>query len=410
MLIALALFLFFTISSYAEDHSGPFILGNADVPWGMNISPDKESPLQLRLGTRLQTVTSHRLRKEETTGDTSEFQDFYIRRGRFQVEAKYKEGIKFYMDIRNDDANKEDKGEGDFNIGDAYIETKDVFGIGGLKFRAFRAKVNVSRTETISSSEILFLDRVHIADEAAQFVSHNRRASNAQLLGVFDKWYFQLVAGDGVQKDKFHDAKGNNLSSGGIDSQKFMLGGKLRFYPFNGWEDKKPTETYLGSGKHISIGGGVFYTGSIEYRNSSGTQVDEVSRTLTNIELSFHYRNLSLQSEYFYFNGVIEDFSTASKNAGTSDGYYVQSEYVFPSLNYLAPFLRYEKWDKFKKISDYDLVSQVAGINWYLKGNKLRLGLIYQYDKLDSNLRLANKRGKTFEDDRQIKLTTMWHY
>lgn len=399
-----------SVEVFAEENSRPFLLGEADSPWGLDVSPDKDGSLKLRLGARLHTVISQRSRKDSTTGDRSEFQDSYIRRGRFQFEAAFKEGLKFYMDVRNDNANKEDQGEGTFNIGDAYVEASDVFKTKGLKFRAFRAKVDVSRTETISSSEILFLDRTFIADEAAQFVSHNRRASNVQLLGAFDKWYFQAVAGDGVQKGSFNDAKGKNLSTGAIDSQKFMIGGKLKFYPFSGWEDRKPSETYFGEGQHFSVGSGVFHTGGIEYRNSSGTQVDRVSRTLTNVEMSFHIRNLSFQTEYFHFNGVIEDFSAASKNAATSDGFYAHGEYVFPSLSYVAPFVRYEKWDRFKKKSDYELESHVAGINWYLKGNKIRVGLAYQYDKLDSNLRSTNGRGQTFEDDRQIKLTSMWHF
>lgn len=404
----LFLVVFFSQTLYANSNS--FILGEDDQNWGLIISPSKDSQLQLKLGTRLQTVTSLRSRKDSTTDDLAEYNDFYIRRGRFQVEAKYNEGIKFYMDIRNDDANKEDKGEGDFNIGDAYIETQKVFGKEGLKFRAFRAKVDVSRSETISSSKLLFLDRAHVADEAAQFVSHNRRASNVQLLGSFDKWYFQFVLGDGVQKDKFQDAKGNKLSSGAIDGQKFMIGGKLRLYPFAGWEDKQPTETYFGRGKHFSFGVGSFHTDSIKYRNSNVTQIDSLSRTLTNVEMSFHYRNLSFQSEYFKFNGVLEDLTIAEKRLGSSDGFYVHSEYIFPEISYLAPFIRFEKWDKFNQEDNYNLISQVAGLNWYLKGNKIRLGLFYQYDKFDKNLRSANKLGETFEDDKQVKLTSMWHY
>ncbi len=396
--------------SYSNDAEPKFYYADGLKPWGVTVIGPEKSDLTLRLGTRLQTVTSFRQSKNSVTNDDESFSDSYIRRARLQVEAKYKEGIKFYMDIRNDNANLQDSGESDFNIGDAYIEKKDIFDIKNLRLRAFRAKVNVSRTQTVSSSNLIFLDRASIADQAAQFVSHNRRASNIQLLGAWDHIYFQAVVGDGVQKASFNDAKGNSLSSGAIDAQNFMIGGKVRVYPFKGWEDKDLVETYFGHGQHFSFAAGLFNTSSIEYRNSSKTQVDEVSRELINLELSFHYENFSIVSEFFRFNGVIEDFSANAKNVGSSDGYYIQSEYVFKNLSYLAPFVRYEKWDRFKQLSDYDFESYVAGLNWYTKGNKIRFGLVYQYDKSDSNLVSVDSRGRRLIDDQQFKLTSMWHY
>ena len=130
-----------------------FPLGDTDNSWGVNVTPNKDGELQLKLGTRLQTITSHSMRNDTVTGETETFQDFSLRRTRFQVQADYKEGIKFYMDVRNDKVNKGDSGEGDFNVGDAYIQVKNIFNTKGLHFKAFRAKVDVSRAETISSSK-----------------------------------------------------------------------------------------------------------------------------------------------------------------------------------------------------------------------------------------------------------------
>jgi len=79
-------------------------------------------------------------------------------------------------------------------------------------------------------------------------------------------------------------------------------------------------------------------------------------------------------------------------------------------MKYFAPFIRYEKWNKFKQEDNFNLISQVLGVNWYLKGNKIRVGLFFQHDKYDQNLRSTNKRGEAFEDNKQVKLTTMWHY
>lgn len=385
-----------------------FPLGDTDNSWGVNVTPNKDGELQLKLGTRLQTITSHSMRNDTVTGETETFQDFSLRRTRFQVQADYKEGIKFYMDVRNDKVNKGDSGEGDFNVGDAYIQVKNILNTKGLHFKAFRAKVDVSRAETISSSKLNYLTRAAIADEAANYVSHNRRANNFQLQGIFDKWYFQLVAGDGVEAGSFHDAKGEDLSSGDISSQNFMVGSKVRFYPITGYEDKSPTETYFGKGKHFSFGAGIFHTGGIKYQSASTNF--EVDRTLINGEFSFHYKGLSFLSEYFKFKNVVQDYSTSNRVLGDSDGYFAQVEYVMTEFHYLAPFFRYESWDRFNDAENFDQTSTVAGINWYLRANKIRVGLFYQIEKYDSNIRSTNARGQIFDNNKQINLTTMWHY
>lgn len=395
---------------FAQEEGAPsFFLGEGLSKWGVVVTGD-EDPFELRLGTRLQSVTSHRTREDQLTGEKVSFQDFYARRVRFQVEAKYKEDMTFYMDVRNDNANRNDSGEGNFNVGDAFVEVKRVFGMEALKFRAFRTKVDVSRTQTISSSNLMLLDRPYVADEAAQFVSHNRRAMNVQLLGNFnDRLNFQLVIGDGVAGEEFNDAKGESVGSGNIYKQNFMVGGKVKLSPLKGWEDLSPMETYFGMGKHFTIGYGVFHVADIQY-DSDTIQDAEVSRTLTNIEMSAHYYNISLQSEFFIFDGVVEDFSAATANLGKSEGYYVEGEYVVPSLSYIAPFVRYESWDRFKEKDDYTLESYVVGVNWYMKGNKVRTGLFYQRDDYDSNLRSQDARGRVFEDDEQVKFVTMFHY
>ncbi len=401
------LFVMGVAASTSDALAASFPLGQDDGSWGRELgNVDENLPLKIKLGARLQTITKHS-ESTEQGGDQQGFSDFYIRRARLQFQANYEDDVKFYMDVRNDDANKIDKGEGDFNIGDAYVQIKSVLGIEGIKLRAFRAKVDVSRSETVSSSKLLLLDRAHVADAAAQYVSHNRRASNVQLLGTFEYLSFQLVAGDGVHSAKFFDAKGNKLG-GSIDGQNFMVGGKVRLYPIKNWEDKRLRESYFAEGQHFSFGVGTFYLGGIEYQNSAATQIDQVDRSLTNFELSFHFRNFSLLSEYFYFEGVVEDFSASTKNEGSSEGYFVQGEYVLTDLYYLSPFLRYEKWDRFKELSEYGQNSFVGGVNWYLKGNKIRMGLFYQFDQIDRNLQSADNRGRVFENEKSLKLTSMW--
>jgi hypothetical protein len=183
-----------------------FYLGKENANWGVQVTSMENSKFSLKLGTRLQTITNFSSQQDSLSDNKKNYFDSSIRRSRLQVEAKYKEGIKLYMDIRNDNINEDDRGEGDFNLGDGYIEVKNIFSVDGLNLRAFRAKVHVSRSETVSSSKILIPNRAYIADEAAQFVSHNRRASNIQLLGNHDKFSYQIVLGDGVHKSKFNDS------------------------------------------------------------------------------------------------------------------------------------------------------------------------------------------------------------
>lgn len=409
-IILLYIFLNLTTTIAQEAESPEFYLGEGMSKWGVMVTPDEGAPFSLRLGTRLQTVTNFQNSEDSVTGQKVNFQDFYARRVRFQLEAKYKENMSFNMDVRNDDAGKNDKGESDFNVGDAFFEFKNIFNSSALSVRAFRAKVDVSRTQTIGSANILYLDRPKVADEAAQFVNHNRRATNIQMLGNFDnRLNFQLVAGDGVSGELFNDAKGERSGAGSIYRQNFMVGGKIKVAPFKGWEDENPNENYFGIGKHFTVGYGLFHTGDIQFESVSGVDA-ETSRTLTNIEASAHYSNFAIQAEYFHFQGVVEDFSSTSMNLGSSDGYYIQGEYVIPSLSYVAPFARYESWDRFHQVDDYDFVSYVAGANWYLKGNKIRVGLFYQIDDYDRNALTADDRGLVLDDNQAVKVTTMFHY
>ncbi len=376
--------------------------------WGVSVYHNDKPNLQVRIGARLEAETV--FSNADVSGSSTDItaQDMYLRRVRFQFESLFLNDWRYYMDLRNDNANKEDTGEQSFSIGDAFIERKSVLNIDGLYIRAFRAKALVSRTQTSSSSELIHNDRATVADEASQFVIHNRRATNIQLNGVFDKFAFQLILADGVQKQKFHDAKGKSLSSGAITEENLMVGTHLRFYPFSGWEDKKIKETYFGEGQHFSFGGGVFHTGGIKYNNSSLSQVSSLHRTLLNGELSFHYKRFSFQSEYYRFNGVVEDFSATTARVGTSSGYYAQAE-IFLGDEF-GLFGRHEFWDRFNESDNYDYKSHILGLNWYYLKNKIRFGLAYQSDRYQSQIRESNSRKQVTESEDMIKFTSNWYF
>ena len=397
----LLIFIFVLLFTGMTSAQTKFPMGEGMKKWGLLIKVP-ENDISLRIGARFQSLATIRTDKEPA-GDSATSQDFFARRVRFQFEALLPNNILYNMDIRNDSANQDDRGEDHFNIGDAYVQIPvSLSGNSKHTLRLFRAKVDVSRSETVSSAALIFVNRAFVADEAANFVNHNRRATNAQLIGNFyKKASYQLVIGDGVHSDDFSDARENTVES--IERQNFMVGGKLRFHPFAGWEDLKPSETYMGEGKHFSFGAGFFNTSNINIEATDGGVTDTISRNLTNFEMSGHYKGWLLTGEYFIFDGVIEDHEAAKLNVGKSEGWYVQGEKVFPDFHYIAPFARYEKWDRFITSGDYITTDQLYGVNWYLNGNRFKVSLAYEVTENGDDSGLA-------KESEAYHFATAWHF
>tara|TARA_B100001971_G_C18268046_1_gene596601 strand:+ start:33953 stop:35125 length:1173 start_codon:yes stop_codon:yes gene_type:complete len=352
-----------------------FPMGDAKKSWGVRVD-NLDEQFKLKLGTRIQAIAKNTV-VTDSNDDKESFTDFYIRRMRLMLEIKYTEGWKFYADIRNDDVSKADKGEQDFNIGDAYLEKKIN---DHMKLRLLRAKVDVSRTETVSSARILFLNRASIADHAAQYVSHNRRAANAQILGKLgNKAHYQLVIGDGVYSGKFFDSQDNTPDK--VIKQNAMIGGKIRVSPIKGMEESKLREAYFGKEQVFSFGFGAFNTSNITIDN--GTNQFDTNRTLYNAEVTYHNNALTILAEAFRFDGEFYDL-TSSDRIGSSSGYVIQGEYCLES--YYAPFMRVESWNRFDQADDMTQKSFVLGINRYLKGEKFRYGFFYTKDEYDKNI------------------------
>lgn len=390
--LSLLLFSLFSFTALASE----FPMGDASKSWGVRVD-NSEEQFKLKLGTRVQAIAMNTT-VTDANDDKESFTDFYIRRMRFMLEIKYAEGWKFYADIRNDDVSKGDKGEQDFNIGDAFLEKKlsDT-----TKLRMLRAKVDVSRTETVSSARVLFLNRATIADHAAQYVSHNRRAANAQILGQYKNTpigaqvNYQLVIGDGVYSGKFFDSQDNTPDK--VVKQNAMIGGKIRISPFKGWEETKLREAYFGKEKVFSFALGAFNTSNITIDN--GTDQYDTNRTLYNAELTYHKHALTIIAEAFKFDGEFLDL-TASDRIGSSDGYMIQGEYCLE--NFYAPFVRIERWNRFVQEDDMTQNSFVLGVNRYLKGEKFRYGLFYTKDEFEENI--------GDETQESVQVTLMMNY
>ncbi len=390
---------------HVEKKDSPvFLLGKETGP-NIKIRAFDNPDMYIKLGIRIQaTFENYKVDYTDPAKTDISNWDGYLRRTRLEVGVGFSKHVSFTMDIRNDKSNFQDKGEGHFNVGDAYLKIKKPFkNLGSLvNFKFYRGKIDVSRTETVKSAWVVHYDRPHVADEAAQFISHNRRATNAQIYGNWKHLiHYQIAFGDAVYSGKFKDAteyKSLKDKGGKIIEQTYFYGGKVFISP-PGWEEKKRTETYFGRGKHLEFGIGYWTVPKIKYRDSSNV-IHEIDRTLINYEFSAHYRGFFVQAEYFYFDGVVKDWTT--NETGKSKGWYITAEYVFPEFYYVSPFYRYEKWNRWDGEDDYTLKSNILGINWYLRGNTTKVGVAYQID--DYGTDIGDKKVK------RIKLTSQWFF
>lgn len=343
--------------------------------WGTSVIDQKTGKSGVKIGGRLQAIAA--------VDSETETQDFYFRRMRVNFSYNPKPNHKIVYDVRNDNANQGDRGEETFNIGDAYwqIDFKK------FKFKAFRGKVDVSYSQTSSSKNLFTPERTFVSEHASDFVVENRRANNVQINGNLGNLSYHVVLSDGVNSNDLEDVAGNEVEA--VDGQKFTYGGKLRYYFFGDPVKNPAQDTFYGKHDTFSIGAAFFANDKIIVDNSTatGSQVSQfnMARNLTNIELSFAKGGLRILGEYFAFSGDIIDLTAADKEdiLGDSNGYYIQSEYVF---NKLAPFISYEVFDKNLDSDDAQLTNTTVGINYYQDLEGERYGIAYRLTENEDEL------------------------
>ena len=398
-----------------DQKSPDFLLGK-QTHINMKFIPEDAPDMWLKAGVRIQGTYENKHTDYNGAETNTNINDAYLRRVRFEVAAGFGKHASFVMDVRNDKSNYTiQNDEGNFNVGDAYVKIKKPFDTSLVNFKLYRAKIDISRTETVKSARVIAYDRPYVADIAAQYISFNRRGANVQMYGDWNKKiHYQIAAGSASSPTKILDAAGDKASSDNIsiDQQSFFYGGKVRLSPFDGWEETKRTETYFGQGKHLSVGASYWSVPTLKGTNSNtainpdGAAFD-LNRELINIEASAHYYGFFIQGEYFKFKDAVNDWAADTIETGDSSGWYVTSEYVMPELGYVAPFVRYESHDRYENTDDTTVTSALAGVNWYLRGNTTKVGFIYQQDHFDINA--ADNNG--FEKDvRIIRVTSQWFF
>jgi len=342
--------------------------------WGVSV---KEENKKVKIGGRLQAIMLN--------DSATESQDFYMRRTRLNLDYKPWEGHTFVYDIRNDGANKNDDGEKEFSIGDAYWKI-DVNENTINNVKLFRSKVDVSYSQTSSSKNLFNPNRANVSEHASDFVVENRRAMNAQVNGNISKMAYQFVISDGVNSGDLEDISGNEVVK--VNNQKFTYGGKLRYYFVGDAKKNVVQDTFYGALDTLSLGIGYFANDKINVDNSTaGGAAGEFSfrRSVTNIDLSWATGDFRLLAEHFSFTGDLIDLTATNKEdiVGNSTGYYVQAEYLFGKW---APYIIYEFFDKQQGEDDYDEVVNTIGLNYYKNMEAQRFGMAYKKTELAKNL------------------------
>lgn len=333
---------------------------------------------ELEIGGRLQGITDYNV--------SSGANDLFLRRARVNLKYKTNQNHLISLDLRNDDSNASNDGNGNLEIGDAFYEIplQDFGLIKNITF--FRAKVDVSYSQTASSKDLIHPERESSSDLAANFIVHNRRATNVQLNGENDWMNFQIAVADGVQSDDLDVPFGNTTLSS-IKKQSVTIGGKIRFYFWNPNKEKpSPQETFYKEMETFSLGVGYFANPKVTYQLSNGSNLSH-SRQLYNLEASFAFRKIRLLGEAFLFEG--DTINLTQVNIGRSHGGYLRGEYL---IGKVAPYfgLNYLKRDS-KDSQSYER-SQLVGINYYKNGASERYGISFQV--LDYANSLKNKDQK----------------
>lgn len=340
--------------------------------WGLSLG---EGTSNIRVGGRLQGIASY----NPGTG----FKDLYLRRGRVNLQYQTENLHMIYMDLRNDNSNRQDEGEGSLFIGDAFYEMP----IKSIPFlhdiTLFRSKVDVSYSQTASSKNLINPNRERVSDYASNFIVHNRRANNIQVNGGNDWMSFQLVISDGIQNEEIEEAFGN-VTVSAIAEQKLTIGGKVRFFLWG--EKAELQETFYEAQKTLSFGLGVFNNSEIRYTLSNGNEISH-SRNLYNAELSFAYDNFRLLAEGFYFQG--DTLNPSQARFGDSWGTYMRSEYI---IGKFAPYVGLNYFRRDKDLSNSHEASHLIGINYYAQNHTRRYGVSFQNFEYGNQLTLRNKK------------------
>lgn len=346
-----------------------------DTQKGKAASPEKKQE-----GAKAATVSSkdvdlniaYRLQPRLDFGDITKNKDgtsyvsdhdIYLRRLRIELEGSFYTKLKYQLVL---DADKWEK-TGNANaisVYHAYLlwELDEA-----LNLMVGKENLPYSRVSLVSSSRQLLIERPCSTEAAKKFFgeSEGYRQPKLEIKGKFMEGVaaYRLAVADG-----WHN--GDSIQTGAttttVYKSKPVYVARIELSP-PGWTEVKRSDAHLGKGKHLTLGIDYAAQNDITYKKNSYEQ----DRTLAGVDLSGHYKGFTVQLEY---NTWKVKFTDPSMNKQTPKGWYAQMGYFIDGIN-VEPAARYEIYDQDSSSDNKKETDITIGLNWYLKGHNLKVGL-----------------------------------
>jgi len=353
-----------TSASFAQD----FTMGDETKGLKVKISDDTDISFRVRMQPRLDM--GDLVKNEAGTSYESEI-DNYLRRLRLEIGGNMVKELKYSLVFEADKNGKFASSGSPTNEVKIQMANIDYKFNDSLGVRFGKAKLPYSRVSLTSSSKQLIVERP-VSTEAAKKLFDDYYQSHLMFSGKASEGLFayNFAIGDGWEP--------NSTISTGTTVHKSSLLYIARFEVSPpGWVEADKNDAHLGKGKHLTVGANYATQKGIEYK----TTAYEEDRTLTGLDVSGHWDGFTGQFEY---NTWKEEYTDPSKSEKEPNGWYLQAGYLIPDMN-IEPVARYEVYDQDSNSDDKQEKTTTIGVNWYLKGHSMKIGLNRASTKYDNS-------------------------
>ena len=361
----------------------------------MTFGPNDEGALQIDYKGQFQMTV-----RDNGSGDNNDdtTTNFNFRRNRLAFMGKYGEMLSLYVQTEfTEDQNVQTLGVANTNQGtefqflDAVMRFKldDSFRVNVGKF-----KYNLSRENLEACEMPLTLDR-------SLFIRTAFTSTRDQGVAVWGNLF------DDVFQYRAEVMEGREAVSGDTaPSSNFRYGVRGHVSLLDPENDYGYKGTYLGKKKVLTFGGAYQFEPEIAYGDTVARtdKVDYKAWTadayleypvegIGTFTVSAAYEDVDLDDAY---KGNSPDSGTIGIN-GQKNGWYAKAGYLLPTLP-LQFFGRYEKWTfaNLNNIYDQDIDWYGGGINYYFRGQNLKLTAEVSHTDFDQEATVNGVRSKDF--------------
>ena len=354
-----------TTASFAQD----FSMGDETKGMKVKISDDTDISFRVRMQPRLDM--GDLVKNEAGTSYESEI-DNYLRRLRLEIGGNMVKELKYslvFMADRNGKFASSGSPTNEVKIQIANIDYKfdDSLGV-----RFGKAKLPYSRVSLTSSSKQLIVDQP-VSTEAAKKLFDDYYQSHIMFYGKASEGLFayNIAIGDGWEPNSTISTTGPTT----VHKSSPLYIARVEVSP-PGWVEADKSDAHLGKGKHLTVGANYATQKGIEYKGAY-----EEDRTLLGLDVSGHWEGFTGQIEY----NTWKEESTDPSKGKKPKGWYIQAGYLIPRIN-VEPVARYEVYDQDSNSTDKQEKTSTVGVNWYLKGHSMKVGLNRVSTKYDNGV------------------------